>query len=105
MKKIIIVFAVLLIALVHKTIGDEQKFKVTFSISFDEMTLSQAAEIEKDIRSKFEKNKGCRIETSMSSNRPTQGLILRFDDTSHIRSSPWFGTLKDSTFFLNPIGK
>lgn len=73
MKKLTFVLA-LLIIFVHKTTGDEQKFKVTFSISFDEMTLSQAAEIEKNIRSKFEKNKGCTIFVNLSNDRTALGI-------------------------------
>jgi hypothetical protein len=97
MKKLIVVFAMLLIAPVRKTTGDEQKFKVTFSISFDAMTLSQAAEIEKSIRSKFEKYKSCAIETVISSNKPIESTTRqdwRFDLNGGI------GTFNlDSTFF------
>lgn len=108
MKKLILIFAMLVIALVHKTISDEQKFKVTFSISFDEMTLSQAAEIEKNIRSKFEKNKGCVIDVSLSNNKPVQGIMLPQDwrfSPNGIQAVPAPGMFNLDSTFLNSIGK
>lgn len=103
MKKLILIFTILVIVLVHETISDEQKFKVTFSISFDEMTLSQAAEIEKNIRSKFEKNKGCVIDVSLSNNKPVQGIMIPQDWQSssngiNVLPAPGMFNL-DSTYF------
>jgi len=65
MKKLLFFLVIFLISVV--VISDVNKFKVTFSITFDQITLEQAAKIEKQLLKQF-KNDSCEIKIELSDN-------------------------------------
>lgn len=62
MKKIIIIGILLLATVAFAKEQEQQKFSVTFTIEYKDMTLKQLADIEKRIKDEFEKANSIRIE-------------------------------------------
>ena len=72
MKKLL--FFLVLFFISVTVISDVNKFKVTFSLTFDEMTLEEAAEIEKQLLKQFKKD-SFEIDIQLSSKPPCIGCV------------------------------
>jgi len=64
MKKLSIILIVLLSSLLIASDKQPKKFKVTYSITFNEVTLEKAAQIEKEISKQF--GESCEIKIELS---------------------------------------
>ena len=72
MKKSLFFLVIFLISIV--AISDVNKFRVTFSITFDEITLEEAAKIEKRILKQF-KDDSCEIKIELGDNSTAANVI------------------------------
>lgn len=91
----LVVGCLILIMLALPLVGGEKKFRVAFTITFNEMTLAQAAEQEKKIRQAFESADQF-VDVTVDHIAPINYKLF-YNGTSIMRTLPY--NSMDSLFF------
>ena len=89
MKKLIAL--IILLASVVLADHNAQKFKVTYTITFNELTLQEASRLEKVIKQDY--SDACEIDVSLEKVTNQNSVWVRFY---------WADTIKHDTAWINP---